>query len=301
MQCLAQAGGMSPTNPKGEIQLTLWKIHDFCNTAHPNLYDLLVRLLAFMKAASQPKTFSVIPPRLSAVTTFANRFMPTPGMNSPSTVPVGFTRPGGGSGSGEGAALSWWESTLSPGMPVPTEYLAQLPPNWPYTAYGVARQSGMVTSWALVQPNASSSLQSTVAWVYHSVLWNPRPLFTPSDAIAAASGKLYNPLLEGWTHAFQDAQTAAVRAATTPAPLTQSPALLLTSGETGPRIESSSLSTIVDGGQTSLLARGMRAAVTTTIVEPKMTSASVPVTTVRESVPSAVWEELQSIQSRFGR
>jgi hypothetical protein len=212
--CIQQAGiDIDASNlPPAQFRQ---KLNDFCNSDQPNAFDLLVVLLYFTQYGRMPEQKALLPPGVSPLTTV---FTPTSGMNkATATAPPGpdTTPP---------PALQWWESTLTPGALIPTEYLAQLPPNWPYTAYAMRRSVGQTTSWPFVHPNTTTQ---TVAWLYHSLLWYPRPLYTPLAAKAAnanANGTAWNPALDGWTHAFiYETLTATAlpttTATTTPPPL----------------------------------------------------------------------------------
>ncbi|EAT79724.1 hypothetical protein SNOG_12924 [Parastagonospora nodorum SN15] len=64
----------------------------------------------------------------------------------------------------DGPASPWWQTVLSSDGPIPTEYLSQVPRDWPYTEYGVKRKIGLVASWPFVHPNATSV---TVAWLFY--------------------------------------------------------------------------------------------------------------------------------------
>jgi hypothetical protein len=116
----------------------------------------------------------------AVVASLTGKLIPSSGINAPT---ASNTQP-------------WWQTPLTPGGPIPTEYLAQLPSNWPYTAYHIMHSAGPITSWPFVNPNATTQ---TVAWLYHFLLWNPRPLYTPK---AHKSSSMYNPLLDRWTHSF---------------------------------------------------------------------------------------------------
>ncbi|KAF2126277.1 hypothetical protein P153DRAFT_369613 [Dothidotthia symphoricarpi CBS 119687] len=144
-----------------------------------------------MQDTHQPPSFSQLPAQVSDITTLADRFTSQPGMNVPSTTPPGVTRPA--------APTEWWASELTRGAVVPTEYLAQLPVHWPYTRFGAARRPRVVATWAFTHPNVTGQ---TVALLYHSMLWNPRPLYTSSGHGSSGNASARNPLLEGWTHAF---------------------------------------------------------------------------------------------------
>jgi hypothetical protein len=145
-----------------------------------------------MTVTNAPISIDNVPSQMTAVVvSLRDMFTPTPGMNQPTTTPNGTKRPGG-----PRPTSFWWESTLTYGNLIPTEYLAQVPYNWPYTEYGIARKAGKTTSWPFVNPNATTK---TVAWLYHEVLWNPRAFFTPK---AEKTAKRYDPLLRGWSHDF---------------------------------------------------------------------------------------------------
>jgi hypothetical protein len=166
----------------------LSKISDFCNTRDPNLFDLAKTLRNLMKAAIAPSGYDPALSRMtSAVDNLNDKFTSTPGMNVPTRSVLQLPTSG---------TLSWWESTMTQGDTIPTEYLAQVPPNWPYTEYGILAKAGKTTSFPFVNPNATAK---TVAWLYHEVRWNPRPLYTPP---AEKTKGLFQPLLEGWMHRF---------------------------------------------------------------------------------------------------
>jgi hypothetical protein len=112
-------------------------------------------------------------------------------MNRPTTMPLFASRP-------TPAASPWWESKLAYGDPIPTEYLGQLPANWPYHEFGARRKAGKITSWAFVNPNKTAK---TVGWLYHSVVWNPRPLVATTQ-MQGPTTKGYDALLHGWKHEF---------------------------------------------------------------------------------------------------
>jgi hypothetical protein len=191
-------------------------------------------LLDFVAYGQLPAELNLVPEDIRNLATMRAKFTPTAGMNEPTSgapsVPSTTTSPAVSTTSSMFTSMTpittthasttpssiapaatrrqpepesdpntpWWSSTLTSGGTIPTEYLAQLPSNWPYTEYGIARKVGKTTSWPLVNPNATSS---TVAWVYHELLWNPRPLFTPA-AEKAKKGEMYNPQLDGWKHDF---------------------------------------------------------------------------------------------------
>lgn len=115
-------------------------------------------------------------------------------MNLPTTIPQGIARPT------PSPTGPWWERMLMFGDPIPTEYLAQVPAKWPYTAYGIGGKVGRTTKWPLTDVNRTGS---TVAWVYASVLWNPRPLVEGKKGKEKeGEGEVWQPLLEGWTQGF---------------------------------------------------------------------------------------------------
>lgn len=177
-----------------------WKLNDFCNSRDPNTYDLLRALLAFGVAARVPSGYTQIPAKIATLTGLEDKFKSTPGMNVPTSLPQGLARP---TPSPSGL---WWERTLVFGDPIPTEYLAQVPPKWPYTEYGMGVKVGTTTKWPLTDVNRT---ESTVAWVYASVLWNPRPLFTRvPEGRTVSEGEVWQTLLGGWTQGFITAETS---------------------------------------------------------------------------------------------
>lgn len=78
-------------------------------------------------------------------------------------------------------------STTSPTVTnqyiIPTSYLTQVPPKWPYTAYGVGEKE--TATWGLTDGEGK-----TVALVKHSVLRYPQPKEGERD------------VLEGWRRTF---------------------------------------------------------------------------------------------------
>ncbi|KAF1830888.1 hypothetical protein BDW02DRAFT_601271 [Decorospora gaudefroyi] len=183
MECIQQAG-VDTSTPSSPSMLLKDKIHAFCNTEAPNLYDLLTVLLDWLQATN-PNPDST--PPFSAISTYADRFTSTSGMNSPSPSPPSAKT---------GHQNSDNDSEENAEIELPTQWLQQIPQNWPYTSYGIARHN---------QPGHTASLplldnSTTAAWVYAELRWNPRPLYTPPHASDASS--LYQPLLEGWTPSF---------------------------------------------------------------------------------------------------
>jgi hypothetical protein len=170
-----------------------WKIHDFCNTQSPNLYDLLISFLAWLKATNEPGGVTRLA-GISAISTFADQWSSTSGMNVPTKTPPLVSRP----------SQTDVETTLE--NAIPTEYLQQLPSNWPYTAYGIARKAGATMSFPLTNPD---NVEETVAWIYHEIRWNPRPLYTPS---ARRNMAIYQPSLEGWTPFLLNVSTSTQKA-----------------------------------------------------------------------------------------
>jgi hypothetical protein len=191
--CLHQAG-IDIDNPRLTTMKLKWKIHDFCNTQSPNLYDLLVLFLAWLKASSEPENVTRLA-GIPAISTFADQWSSTSGMNVPTTTPPLVSRP----------SQTGMETKIGHDA-IPTEYLQQLPSNWPYTAYGIARKAGATTSFPLTNPE---NAEETVAWIYHEIRWNPRPLYTPPTK---RNVPMYQPLLEGWTPSFLDVGTSTQKA-----------------------------------------------------------------------------------------
>jgi hypothetical protein len=149
-----------------------------------------------MTKTNAPASFDKMPPQVTAVVAaYRDVFTSTPGLNQPTTSPAQTSRPGLSSSGASGASVpgaiatsavarsaSWNTSPTSRGS-IPTQYLSQLPPNWPYTSHGLAHSTA---SWPLTQPDTSS----TIAWVLADVSWFPRPLLARQN------------LLEHWSHAL---------------------------------------------------------------------------------------------------
>jgi hypothetical protein len=161
-----------------------WKTYDFCHADQRNLFDLLSHLFVFMTKTNAQTSFDKMPSQATAVVAqYSDVFTSTPGVNRTTTSPTQTSRPGPGVNSiGE---TEWWDAPLTSGASLPTQYLSQLPANWPYTSHGLASSTA---SWALTQPDSSS----TVAWVLADVSWFPRPLLNSEST-----------LLDGWSHAFR--------------------------------------------------------------------------------------------------
>jgi len=184
--CLAcfENAGIDTSTPNTAAQDFIWKVHDFCHTDQPSLYDLLDHLLSFMAGLDAPTSLSNMPAQITAlVPSLRDDFTWTDGMNRATDAP----------------ANPWWETVLSPDGPIPTEYLAQVPRDWPYTEYGVKRKYGPVASWPFVRPNKSDQ---TVAWLFHQVVDNPRPVYTPADVKSRLNGSIWNPGLRDWRRGF---------------------------------------------------------------------------------------------------
>ncbi|KAF1917539.1 hypothetical protein BDU57DRAFT_593908 [Ampelomyces quisqualis] len=178
--CFEQAGVdiTSPTTPAIDI---IYKIYDFCHSDWPNTYDLLAHYVSFMEALEAPKSFAIIPAYVTGVVSqLSSKFIWQDGMNRNTLART--------------TTQNWWDTPLSGHNPIPTEYLSQLPAKWPYTAYGLPHHTA---SWPLTHPKTSSK---TVAWVFHSMLFLPRPLHTPKSHTLV--GGMYQPLLDDWTRGF---------------------------------------------------------------------------------------------------
>jgi hypothetical protein len=180
--CFQQTGIDFTATKHLEGQTLIAEIDAFCHSKQPYLLDLFDRLLWFMRSLNAPEKFDNTPLPVTAVVASLTG------------------KPTRSSGSNErtssSSSTAWWQTPLSSGGPIPTEYLSQLPSNWPYTAYNIMHSAGKTTSWPFVNPIATSQ---TVAWLYHSILYNPRPLYTPKEH---RTSSMYNPLLANWTHSF---------------------------------------------------------------------------------------------------
>lgn len=73
---------------------------------------------------------------------------------------------------------------------IPTEFLSQVPRDWPYTAFGVGRKAETAT-WGLTDGEGR-----TVALAKHEVRWVPRPL-RGTKQVGGGEGRL-----EGWRRTF---------------------------------------------------------------------------------------------------
>jgi hypothetical protein len=178
--CFQQTGIDFTATKHLEGQTLISEIDAFCHSKQPYLLDLFDRLLWFMRSLSAPERFENTPLPVTAVVASL----------------TGKSTPSSGSNERTSSSTAWWQTPLPPGGPIPTEYLSQLPSNWPYTAYKIMHSAGKTTSWPFVNPIATSQ---TVAWLYHSILYNPRPLYTPKEH---RTSSMYNPLLTNWTHSF---------------------------------------------------------------------------------------------------
>jgi hypothetical protein len=176
-ECFEQAGVDLNSPQHGEADILISEIKPFCHVNKPYLFDLLLDLISFMRSLSAPGKFNSTPLPLTAVVAALTSYYLTQSSASDQRT----------------SSASWWQTHFTAGAPIPTEYLSQLPLNWPYTAYNSA---GKILSWPFVNPSATSQ---TVAWLYHSMLHNPRPIFTPK---VQKSSSYYNPLLENWTRSF---------------------------------------------------------------------------------------------------
>lgn len=138
--------------------------------------------MAFLESVKAPKSFTNMPAYVTGVVSeLRSKFTWQDGMNRNTLATT------------TSSAGNYWDTPLSGVNPIPTEYLSQLPDKWPYTAYGMPRKTA---SWALTHPKETGK---TVAWVFHSMLFNPRPLHTPKSHTGEEA---YQPLLDDWTRAF---------------------------------------------------------------------------------------------------
>jgi hypothetical protein len=216
LQCFTDAG-LDTTFRYTPSMDFVWGIYNFCYSDEPSLFYLLEQLFTWMKIFDAPTKIDVMPAKITAnVDGLASRFTFTSGMNEARGGAVTYiSTPNQPTDS---PASLWWQTSLSSGGPIPTEYLAQVPKNWPYTEYGIARRK-KTTSWPLVNPNATTK---TVAWLYHEVLWNARPMFTPKASKAVLDGAPYYPALKDWTHSFKYETVPIAPALTTTPPVPKS-------------------------------------------------------------------------------
>jgi hypothetical protein len=150
LQCFTDAG-LDTTFRYAPSMDFVWEIWNFCHSGEPSLFYLLEQLFTWMKTFDAPTNVAALPVRMIAVVdSLCPRFTFTSGMNSPRDGAVTYIS--ALSQSIDGPAPLWWQTSLTAGAPIPTEYLAQVPSNWPYTEYGVARKV-KTTSWPFVNPN----------------------------------------------------------------------------------------------------------------------------------------------------
>lgn len=97
---------------------------------------------------------------------------------------------------------------------VPTEYLSQVPEDWPYTRYGVGRRRE-TEAWGLTDEEGQ-----TVAVVKHELKWFPRPMWTGSGQ-----------MLDGWRPTFVVTQGDASATSTAAATPTRAWKILLESSQ----------------------------------------------------------------------
>jgi hypothetical protein len=142
--------------------VSLWRdaVHNFCSTSAPSIYLFLIDMISFANLASAPRPWAALGPDIYAVTTASSRFTPATELNRPGPLK--------------------WSATASPPTKsaiktetaeIPQSVLDQLPPNWPYTTFGVARQPGVWTTYNLT--NAQGQL---TAQVVASLQWYPKPI-----------------------------------------------------------------------------------------------------------------------------
>ncbi|KAF2187384.1 hypothetical protein K469DRAFT_749171 [Zopfia rhizophila CBS 207.26] len=127
--------------------------HNFCGTHQPSLYLFLFNILDFLQKAHKPTSFSALHGPITEVTTLSKFFTPAPGLNEIAGNTDSFPSKG------------------TVGAPFPSLLITQLPQNWPYIKYGVARKAGQHTTWTLTDDNGVPA-----AHVVASLGWFPRPL-----------------------------------------------------------------------------------------------------------------------------
>ncbi|KAI4652871.1 uncharacterized protein J4E78_007698 [Alternaria triticimaculans] len=74
--CMKQAGIEVDKNSEPSLQMR-YKIHNFCNTAVPNLYDLLALFLVWLKSTDEPVENNTELGNIPSITTLADRFTKT--------------------------------------------------------------------------------------------------------------------------------------------------------------------------------------------------------------------------------
>jgi hypothetical protein len=256
---MRQAGIEVDHNSEPSLQMR-YKIHNFCNTAVPNLYDLLALFLVWLKSTDEPVDSNTQLGGLPRISTLADRFTRSDGMNqATTTVPS----------APQNTTTSQSHSTFLPGETIPPQYLQQLPKEWPYTAYGAARRAHQTTSFPLTNPNSSSE---TMAYLFHAMLWNPRPLFTPPAS--ARGGAVYQPALQDWVPAFVGADNLSAPASTTGAEAVVSVSISVSVATPADVDEATPSSTAPTETSTTLLTSITTSVLTATLMLPIPTSTS---------------------------
>ncbi|KAI4935976.1 hypothetical protein J4E85_001304 [Alternaria conjuncta] len=74
--CMKQAGIEVDKNSEPSLQMR-YKIHNFCNTAVPNLYDLLALFLVWLKSTDEPVDNNTELGNIPSISTLADRFTKT--------------------------------------------------------------------------------------------------------------------------------------------------------------------------------------------------------------------------------
>ncbi|KAI4956483.1 hypothetical protein J4E91_000694 [Alternaria rosae] len=73
---MRQAGIEVDKNSEPSLQMR-YKIHNFCNTAVPNLYDLLALFLVWLKSTDEPVDNNTQLGNIPSISTLADRFTKT--------------------------------------------------------------------------------------------------------------------------------------------------------------------------------------------------------------------------------
>jgi hypothetical protein len=123
LQCFTDAG-LDTTFRYAPSMDFVWEIWNFCHSGEPSLFFLLEQLFTWMKTFDAPTNVAALPVRMIAVVdSLCPRFTFTSGMNSPRDGAVTYIS--ALSQSIDGPAPLWWQTSLTAGTPIPTEYLAQ--------------------------------------------------------------------------------------------------------------------------------------------------------------------------------
>lgn len=171
------------------------------NTTTSLFLTMLHALLSWLDATKPPNGLG-LPPQLSALASYA-----VAGTTTTTTMTTTAKKTTGETGAAQRQSF----------LTVPSQYWSQIPHHWPYTRYAVGRGSGpTTTSLALTERSSNDDDHPvTVGWIYQSLVYNPRPVFTPRTLRGGTTG-LYQPFLPSWTLSFMQTSAPVPAAVITP-------------------------------------------------------------------------------------